>query len=120
MGSSCAIGRRNAAWTDCPGVKAFSYHARFGWPLAGTYSTERRKHASCSSACSMCEMTWDSFPRNTIRARNDSWEIFHRRFRMLRFLLPREFLMVNRRYRNDKEQRSFETPVATALWAVFL
>src|SRR6266496_3650644 len=106
---SCVIGRRNAAWTDCRGVKGCLSHALSGWSLAGTCSTERKKRANCSSACSRCETTWDFSPRSTIRARNDNWEISRRHFPMLPCLPPRESLTVNRklRHRNDtKERRS--------------
>src|SRR5439155_10849853 len=109
MVSSCAIGRRNAAWTDCRDVKVFLSHAPFGWSPAGTYSTERKKRANCSSTCWMRETIWDFSPRSTIRARNDNWEISRRHFRMSHSLLPRESLAVNTklRHRNDtKEQRS--------------
>src|SRR6266498_1227829 len=92
MVSSCAIGRRNAAWTDCRDVKVFLSHAPFGWSLAGTYSTERKKRANCSSAYSRCETTWDFSPRSTIHARNDSWEISHRHFRMSHYLPPNQIL----------------------------
>src|SRR6266446_3004536 len=103
MVSSCVIGRRNAAWTDCQGVKAFLSHAPFGWSLAGTYSTERKKRANCLSVCWMCETIWDFSPRSTIRAINDSWEIFRRHFHMSRSLLPPEFLAVNRRLRHNNK-----------------
>src|SRR5439155_12524110 len=119
MVSSCAIGRRNAAWTDCRDVKVFLSHAPFGWSPAGTYSTERKKRANCSSAYWMRETIWDFFPRSTIRARNDSSGIFRRHFRTLRSLLPSESLAVNRklRHRNDtKEQRSLSAARKRADW----
>src|SRR5438067_11902195 len=103
MVSSCVIGRRNAAWTDYRGVKAFLSHALFGWSRAGTYSTERKKRANCLSVCWMCETIWDFSPRSTIRAINDSWEIFRRHFHTSRSLLPPEFLPVNRRLRHSNK-----------------
>src|SRR3954470_11582648 len=103
MVSFCVIGRRNAAWTDCRGVKVFLSHAPFGWSLAGTCSTERKKRVNCLSVCWMCETIWDFSPRSTIRAINDSWEIFRRHFHMSHSLLLPEFSVVNRRlwHRND-------------------
>src|SRR6266508_5912178 len=126
MVSSCATGRRNAAWTDCPGVRAFLSHAPSGWSLVGTYSTERKKRANCSSAYSRCETTWDFSPRNTIRTRNDSWEISHRHVRMSHYLPPRESLTVNGklRYRIEGQGaggllgRREGAAVATDLWGV--
>src|SRR5437588_8642547 len=103
MVSSCVIGRRNAAWTDYRGVKAFLSHALFGWSRAGTYSTERKKRANCLSVCWMCETIWDFSPRSTIRAINDSWEIFRRHFRMSHSLLPSEPLAVNGKLRRCNE-----------------
>src|SRR5438552_3446713 len=103
MVSWCAIGRRNAGWTDCRAVKAFLYHAPFGWSPAGTCSTERKKRANCLSVCWMCETIWDFSPRSTIRAINDSWEIFRRHFHMLRSLVPPEFLAVTRRPRHSNK-----------------
>src|SRR5213080_5472577 len=103
MVSSCVIGRRNAAWTDYRGVKVFLSHALFGWSRAGTYSTERKKRANCLSVCWMCETIWDFSPRSTIRAINDSWEIFRRHFHMLRSLVPPEFLAVTRRPRHSNK-----------------
>src|SRR5581483_1958155 len=125
MDSSCVIGRRNVVWMGCRDVKGFSCHARSGWSLAGTCSTGRKKRANFSSACLRCETIWDFFPRNTIRARNGSWEIFRRHFRTLRFLLPPESLRVKRRlrYRSDPSDRLSPQgqrgpAVTTALWAV--
>src|SRR5437867_3151035 len=123
MVSSCAIGRRNAAWTDYRGVKAFLSHVPFGWSPAGTSSTERKKRANCLSVCWMCETIWDFSPRSTIRAINDSWEIFRRHFHMLRSLVPPELLAVNRKLRHRNEYRGTAlllAAVVTALWAVSL
>src|SRR4029077_1641462 len=103
MAWSCVIGRRNTAWTDYRGVKVFFSHVPSGWLLAGTSSVEREKRANCSSVCLMCETTWGFFPRSTILARNDSWEIFHRHFPTLRSLVPRESLMTNRKLRRRYE-----------------
>src|SRR4029453_9301943 len=97
MALSCATCHWNAAWTDYRGVKVFFSHALSGWLLAGTSSVERKKRANYSSACLMSETTWDFSPRRTIRARDDSWEIFRRHFRMSRSLLPRESLVTNRK-----------------------
>src|SRR5207248_6969195 len=114
MVSWCAIGRRNAGWTDCRAVKAFLYHAPFGWSPAGTCSTERKKRANCLSVCWMCETIWDFSPRSTIRAINDSWEIFRRHFHMLRSLVPPEFLAVTRRPRHsNKWEHSPPSPPPT-------
>src|SRR5205814_8413827 len=121
MVSWCAIGRRNAGWTDCRAVKAFLYHAPFGWSLAGTCSTERKKRANCLSVCWMCETIWDFSPRSTIRTINDSWEIFRRHFHMSHSLLPPEFLAANRWLWHRNKYRGtafFLAAVATALWAV--
>ena len=78
-----------------PGREGVFLPVLSGWSLAGTFSVERKKRANCSSACLMCETTWDFSPRSTIRVKNDSWEIFHRHFPTLRFLAPRESFRTN-------------------------
>src|SRR6266480_5300933 len=109
MAWSCVIGRRNVAWTDYRDVKVFFSHALSGWLPAGTSSVERKKRANCSSDCLMCETIWGFSPRSTIRARDDSWEIFHRHFRTLRSLVPRESLATNRKLRCRHESILIES-----------
>src|ERR1043166_4214435 len=88
---------------DCQGVKVSLSHVLSGWSLACTCSTERKKRENYSSACWMCETIWECSPKSTIRARDGSWEIFRRHFRMSRSLLPRESLAVKTklRFRNE-------------------
>ena len=58
--------------------RSISSHVPFGWRIAGICSAERKKHANCSSGCSMCATILDCSRKSTIRAQSVSWEIFLR------------------------------------------